>query len=105
LKLQTRFPSCLRERFHAPVELETRTVKSDLAHPGSLRPLGDGTADGLRGLDVASSLQTFAYLLLHSGRRGNHLRARSIRYLRINVLRGAMHGQSRNSKISDVSTR
>src|SRR3569833_3130629 len=105
LKLPPRFASGVRKRLHAPVELETSTVESNLSHPLGLCPLGDGTATGLGGFAVASSLQTVAHLLLDRGRRGNYLRARSIRHLRINVLRGAMHGQPRNSKIADVSSR
>src|SRR5690606_187384 len=90
------------ERFHAAVILITRTVERDLGHAGGARTLGDRTADGLRGLDIARSLEILRDAVLHRRRGGKHVATGGVEQLRIDMARRAMHREAGHAQLADL---
>src|SRR5215510_5642713 len=86
-EFQAGFTRGVGQRLDAAVVHEARAIERDLGDARGLGGLRNRGADGLGRLDVAGALQALGDLLLHGRRRGEHLGARGIEHLRIDVLR------------------
>src|SRR3569833_562996 len=102
LKLETGLARGVSKRLHAAVIAEAGAIERHFRDAGGLGLLRDGAADSLGGVDVAGVLQVRLHGRLHGRRRGQHFRAVRIRHLRIDVARGLVNRQARNTQIADV---
>src|SRR3990167_1398725 len=73
---------------------EAGTVEGHARDARALRLLGDAFADELRRLDVAAVLDLSTHIRFDRGRGGQHLAARLVDDLGVDVTRRAVHAQA-----------
>src|SRR4051812_18596362 len=102
LELEAAFARRLGERLHAPVVAESRAVERHFRDAGGLRLLGDALAHLGRRFLLGAVGEGAAHVLLEGRGGGEHLAARRVDDLRVDVLVGAMHGEAHGTLAVDA---
>src|SRR3954470_14307255 len=102
LKLQACFARRIRQRLDAAVIQKAAAIEHHFAHTLLDRTLGDQLADRLGGIDIGAGLAALAHGLFHRRGRDDSAALRVIDDLRIDVFRGAEHGQPWPAAAADL---
>src|SRR5512134_1254540 len=90
-EFQSGFTSRFGQRFHATMESVTGAIERDLGNAELLRLFSNAATDFCRSLDVAAVLDVRFHVALGRRRARQHLAARGIDHLGVNVRVGPVH--------------
>ena len=105
LEFQTTFPRGVSQRFYTTVIFEPGAVKRDRADARRLGPLGDQLADLGSRRRIARGAHVLAQFPVQRGCAGQHLVARTIDDLGVNVPRRAVDAQTGFAQSANLGAR